>query len=97
MSDKLHDLFSNYLKKIYLEAAQKDIPEKEIEKDLDDFIKLYGNEFLKSLYKGMYEAVAEHHLLADEFTINLEKKWFRVFVVCDAVNVATDEILSDYI
>ena len=42
----------------------------------DEFIELYGNEFLKNLYKGMYESVAEHRLWADEFTINLEKKWF---------------------
>ena len=97
MANRLHELFSDYLKKIYPEAEQENIPEKEIEKDFGDFIKLYGNEFLKSFYKGMYEAVAEHRLWADEFTINLEKKWFRAFVACDAMSVATDEILSDYI
>lgn len=97
MADKLHELFSDYLKKIYPEAEQENIPVEEIEKHFDDFITLYGNEFLKSLYKGMYEAVAEHRLWADEFTINLEKKWFRAFIACDALSVSTDEILNDYI
>lgn len=97
MSDKLHELFLDYLQKVHPEAEQEKLSEEIIKKYFDDFITLYGNEFLKSLYKGMYEAVAEHRLWADEFTINLEKKWFRAFVACDAMSVATDEILSDYI
>ena len=43
MADKLHELFLDYLKKIYPEAEQENIPEKEIEKHFDDFITLYGN------------------------------------------------------
>ncbi len=97
MSDKLHELFLDYLQKVHPESEQEKLSEEIIKKYFDEFITLYGNEFLKSLYKGMYEAVAEHRLWADEFTINLEKKWFRAFVACEAMSVATDEILNDYI
>ena len=78
MSDKLHELFLDYLQKVHPEAEQEKLSEEIIKKYFDEFITLYGNEFLKSLYKGMYEAVAEHRLWADEFTINLEKKWFKI-------------------
>jgi hypothetical protein len=57
MSNQLHALFSDFLKKVHPETEQENIPVEEIEKHFDDFITLYGNEFLKSLYKGMYEAV----------------------------------------
>lgn len=97
MITDFHELFSDFLKKIHPEAEQKNISEDTIKECFDEFIKLYRNEFLKSLYKGMYEAVAEHRLWSDEFTVGLEKKWFRAFVACDAMSIIADEILGDYI
>ncbi len=97
MITDFHELFSDFLKKVHPEAEQKNISEDTIKECFDEFIKLYRNEFLKSLYKGMYEAVAEHRLWSDEFTVGLEKKWFRAFVACDAMSIIADEILGDYI
>ena len=97
MSNQLHELFADFLKKVHPETEQENISEETMKQCFDEFIELYGNEFLKNLYKGMYESVAEHRLWADEFTINLEKKWFRAFIACDALSVITDEILNDYI
>ena len=93
MITDFHELFSDFLKKVHPEAEQKNISEDTIKECFDEFIKLYRNEFLKSLYKGMYEAVAEHRLWSDEFTVGLEKKWFRAFVACDAMSIIADEIM----
>ena len=86
-----------YLSNMTLTKEEIHSAEDTIKECFDEFIKLYRNEFLKSLYKGMYEAVAEHRLWSDEFTVGLEKKWFRAFVACDAMSIIADEILGDYI